>query len=141
MARRKSPPLTTRARKPATQGAAAALPLKPALECAEVAIFLRATFASWYNLPFYMSAGSGSSRVHYGHFGIVDADGRRLSGYPKFRDSYRDYTDMAARMSSEELIASIVGCIGAPASNIAGAIGAPASNIASILSTIEEKAA
>jgi large subunit ribosomal protein L10 len=43
--------------------------------------------------------------------------------------------------SREELIASIVGCIAAPASNIAGAIGAPASNIASILSTIEEKSA
>jgi large subunit ribosomal protein L10 len=43
--------------------------------------------------------------------------------------------------SREELIASIAGCIGAPASNIAGAIGAPASNIASILSSIEDKAA
>ncbi len=43
--------------------------------------------------------------------------------------------------SRDELIASIVGCIGAPASNIAGAIGAPASNIASIISTVEEKAA
>ena len=43
--------------------------------------------------------------------------------------------------SREELIASIVGCIAAPASNIAGAIGAPASNIANILSTIEDKAA
>ena len=43
--------------------------------------------------------------------------------------------------SREELIAQIVSCIGAPASNIAGAIGAPASNIAGILSTIEEKAA
>ena len=42
--------------------------------------------------------------------------------------------------SREELIASIVGAIGAPASNIAGAIGAPASNVASILSTIEERA-
>ena len=42
--------------------------------------------------------------------------------------------------SREELVASIAGCIGAPASNIAGAIGAPASNIASILSTLEEKA-
>ncbi|RVV96536.1 50S ribosomal protein L10 [Mesobaculum littorinae] len=42
--------------------------------------------------------------------------------------------------SRDELIASIAGCIGAPASNIAGAIGAPASNIAGILSTIEEKA-
>ena len=48
---------------------------------------------------------------------------------------------VAAMPSREELIASIVGCIGAPASNIAGAIGAPASNIASILETIEEKAA
>ncbi len=48
---------------------------------------------------------------------------------------------VAAMPSREELIASIVGCIGAPASNIAGAIGAPASNIASILETVEEKAA
>ena len=47
---------------------------------------------------------------------------------------------VASMPSREELIASIVGCIGAPASNIAGAIGAPASNIASILSSIEEKA-
>ena len=43
--------------------------------------------------------------------------------------------------SREELISSIAGMLGAPASNIAGAIGAPASNIASILSTIEDKAA
>ncbi len=48
---------------------------------------------------------------------------------------------VAAMPSRDELIASIVGCIGAPASNIAGAIGAPASNIAGILSTIEDKAA
>jgi large subunit ribosomal protein L10 len=48
---------------------------------------------------------------------------------------------VAAMPSREELIASIVGCIAAPAANIAGAIGAPASNIASILETIEEKAA
>ena len=48
---------------------------------------------------------------------------------------------VASMPSREELIAQIVSCIGAPASNIAGAIGAPASNIAGILSTIEEKAA
>ncbi len=48
---------------------------------------------------------------------------------------------VAAMPSREELIASIAGCIGAPAANIAGAIGAPASNIAGILSTIEDKAA
>ena len=43
--------------------------------------------------------------------------------------------------SREELISTIAGMLGAPASNIAGAIGAPASNIASILSTVEDKAA
>ena len=48
---------------------------------------------------------------------------------------------VAKMPSREELIASIAGCIGAPASNIAGAIGAPASNIAGVLSTIEDKAA
>lgn len=47
---------------------------------------------------------------------------------------------VAAMPSRDELIASIVGCIAAPAANIAGAIGAPASNIASILSTIEDRA-
>lgn len=53
----------------------------------------------------------------------------------------RDGVQAVSKMPSrEELIASIVGCIGAPASNIAGAIGAPASNIAGILSTIEDRA-
>lgn len=48
---------------------------------------------------------------------------------------------LAAMPSREELIASIVMQIGAPASNIAGAIGAPASDIAGILKTIEEREA
>ncbi|HQY44509.1 MAG TPA: 50S ribosomal protein L10 [Paracoccaceae bacterium] len=48
---------------------------------------------------------------------------------------------VASMPSREELIAQIVSCIGAPASNIAGAIGAPASNIAGILSTLEERQA
>ena len=54
----------------------------------------------------------------------------------------RDGVEARSKMPSrEELIASIVGCLGAPASNIASAIGAPAANIAGILSTIEDKAA
>ena len=48
---------------------------------------------------------------------------------------------VASMPSREELIAQIVSCLGAPASNIAGAIGAPASNIASILTTLEEREA
>ena len=48
---------------------------------------------------------------------------------------------VASMPSREELIASIAGCLVAPASNIAAALGASASNLAGILSTIEEKAA
>ena len=40
--------------------------------------------------------------------------------------------------SREELISSIVGCLGAPAANIVGVIGAPASSIAGIV--VEERA-
>ncbi len=50
-------------------------------------------------------------------------------------------TDVSKMPSREELIATIAGMLGAPASNIAGAIGAPASNIAGILSTLEEREA
>ena len=48
---------------------------------------------------------------------------------------------VAAMPSREELIASIVACIAAPAANLASAIGAPAANIAGILTTIEEREA
>ena len=45
---------------------------------------------------------------------------------------------VASMPSREELIASIVACISAPASGIAAAVGAPASGIAGVLSAVEE---
>jgi large subunit ribosomal protein L10 len=48
---------------------------------------------------------------------------------------------VASMPSREELIATIAGMIGAPASNLAAAIGAPASDIAGILTTLEERQA
>ncbi|WDI30977.1 50S ribosomal protein L10 [Hyphococcus flavus] len=48
---------------------------------------------------------------------------------------------LAAMPSRDELIASIVATITAPAANIASAIGAPASNIAGILETLENREA
>lgn len=48
---------------------------------------------------------------------------------------------VAAMPSREEVIASIVGCIAAPAADLAAAATAPASSIAGILSTIEEREA
>ncbi len=41
--------------------------------------------------------------------------------------------------SREELLAMIVGGIGAAASSLAGAVGSPAANVAGILSTVEER--
>ena len=46
---------------------------------------------------------------------------------------------VAAMPSREELIATIAGMLGAPASNLAGAIGSPAANIAGCLATIAER--
>jgi large subunit ribosomal protein L10 len=48
---------------------------------------------------------------------------------------------VASMPSREELIASVVASIGAPAAQLASAIGAPAANIAAILTTIEEREA
>ncbi len=48
---------------------------------------------------------------------------------------------VASMPSREELIASVVACIGAPAADLASAIGAPAANIAAILTTLEEREA
>lgn len=48
---------------------------------------------------------------------------------------------VASMPSREELIASVVACIGSPASQLVSAIGAPASDIAAILTTLEEREA
>lgn len=65
----------------------------PSLECAEMAIFLRATFASWYNLPFYMEAVNSEGRVYFGHFGARTATGR-YGRTPAYKSAYKDYSDM-----------------------------------------------
>ena len=66
----------------------------PTLECAETAMFLRATFAAWHQLPFFMSAYHGThGRVHFGHFGIVLSSGARVPGYPRFASSYTDHRE------------------------------------------------
>jgi hypothetical protein len=66
----------------------------PVLECAEVAIFMRAAFASWYQLPFYMSAWTPDGTVYFGHFGIRTKSGK-YSGMPNFKTKYHDYTGMS----------------------------------------------
>jgi len=65
----------------------------PALECAEVAMFLRIAFASWHNLPFFMEAIDGRrNRAFFGHFGIRTEDGI-YDGMPAFKTRFRDYSN------------------------------------------------
>ncbi|MCB9674591.1 MAG: hypothetical protein H6737_05700 [Alphaproteobacteria bacterium] len=63
----------------------------PRLECAEMAMFLRTTFAAWYGLPFFMTAYHPTyGDVHFGHFGVVKPDGSPLPGYPNYKTRYPD---------------------------------------------------
>jgi hypothetical protein len=66
----------------------------PTLECAEAAFFLRATFASWYALPFMVVGWDAASRqpMFVGHFGFVDRAGDRIGSFPAFRDAYPDHS-------------------------------------------------
>ena len=67
----------------------------PSLECAEVALFLRATFASWYNLPFFVEArDSRGKRLYLGHFGFRTADGKYANS-ANFKTAYADYSGEA----------------------------------------------
>jgi hypothetical protein len=66
----------------------------PFLECAEVTIFMRAAFASWYDLPFYMSAWTPDGTAYFGHFGVRTKTGK-YSGMPNFRTKYQDYSHMS----------------------------------------------
>lgn len=67
----------------------------PAVECAETLIFLRATFASWYGLPFYLEATDSRGKPLYlGHFGFRTSDGKYANS-PDFKRVYSDYSDRA----------------------------------------------
>ncbi len=64
----------------------------PALECAEMSLFLRITFAAWYELPFFLeTVESGGKRVYFGHNGVRTASGRYASS-PEFAIAYKDHS-------------------------------------------------
>ena len=67
----------------------------PSIECAETSLFLRATFASWYQLPFFVEArDSRGKRLYLGHFGFRTEDGKYANS-ANFRTAYKDYSDLA----------------------------------------------
>lgn len=64
----------------------------PKLECAEMAMFLRMTFAAWYELPFFMETmDSHGTRLYISHNGIRTQNGR-YANTPRFGYAYKDYT-------------------------------------------------
>lgn len=65
----------------------------PILECAEVAIFQRITFAAWYQLPLQFEAqDSRGQRIYFGHYGVRTANGR-YAETPEFALVYKDHTN------------------------------------------------
>ncbi|MCB9677978.1 MAG: putative metal-binding motif-containing protein [Alphaproteobacteria bacterium] len=83
-----------------------ALPLNR-LECAETAIMLRATFAAWHGLPFFLTGYSPTlgQNVHYGHFGMVTVDGATVPWAPDF-SAYADHTAAFAGASAADVLAA-----------------------------------
>ena len=67
----------------------------PALECAELALMMRAVFASWHGLPFFLEAkDSDGTRVFLGHFGFRTAQGR-YKNTPNYKTKYNDYSHLS----------------------------------------------
>jgi hypothetical protein len=62
----------------------------PKLDCADATIMFRATFAAWYQLPFYMVAG-GNPTIYFGHFGIRTTAGQ-WSGAVALPAAHKDYS-------------------------------------------------
>jgi hypothetical protein len=64
----------------------------PMLECAETSLFLRITFAAWYELPLVFESQDARGRlVYFGHNGVRTQAGRYAQS-PEFAVAYKDYT-------------------------------------------------
>ncbi len=65
----------------------------PKIDCADLSLLLRISFASWYHLPFYFVGYEGSTPIFFGHFGIRTSNGP-WSEAPSFARRYKDYSDL-----------------------------------------------
>jgi hypothetical protein len=68
----------------------------PKIDCADLALLLRISFAAWYHLPIYLVGYDGNTPVYFGHFGVRTAAGPWKTA-PAFAQ-YKDYsTETAAQ--------------------------------------------
>jgi len=79
----------------------------PMLECAETSLFLRITFAAWYELPLMLeSQDERGRRVYFGHNGVRTAAGRYAQS-PEFAIKYKDFSgsgDWRTRWPSDAVL-------------------------------------
>ncbi|MBT8495036.1 MAG: hypothetical protein KJO07_18445, partial [Deltaproteobacteria bacterium] len=66
----------------------------PSLECAEMAMFMRVAFASWYGLPYFIEGRMDGQRVFFGHFGIRTFSGR-WRNTPRYKSVYPDFSHLS----------------------------------------------
>jgi hypothetical protein len=66
----------------------------PRLDCADVALLMRASFAAWYQLPFFVVGFDKGQAVYFGHFGIRTKNGI-WSSMPKFANAYADFSHLS----------------------------------------------
>ena len=66
----------------------------PKVDCADLAILLRFSFAAWYHLPVYLVGYDGSTTVYFGHFGVRTTAGQWKTA-PAFAQ-YQDYSTESA---------------------------------------------
>jgi hypothetical protein len=64
----------------------------PKIDCADLSILLRLSFAAWYRLPIYLVGYDAGGAVYFGHFGIRTASGP-WSRAPMFAQAYTDYSE------------------------------------------------
>ncbi len=60
----------------------------PKIDCADLAILLRFSFAAWYHLPIYLVGYDGGTTVYFGHFGVRTATARwsQASNWSQYAD-------------------------------------------------------
>ncbi len=65
----------------------------PKLDCADVTLLLRSSFAAWYNLPFIIIGSDGGTPVFMGHVGIRTPNGN-FQNMPLFKTEFADHSAM-----------------------------------------------
>ena len=68
----------------------------PKIDCADLSILLRFSFAAWYHLPVYLVGYDHNPPVYFGHFGVRTATGRWSQA-----NAFATYADYSAQTPAQ----------------------------------------